>query len=228
MDTLIFEESSFEQDGLKVYSGLASPYNKAGDSLLNYFSPKLSTICVLDGVSSSASPSESSALCKKTLKNFFKSKRTFKIDDYKELLKGLNKEMLDKCYSSTLSQIVFTEDALTVFTVGDSQVFLFDERESPVYESWPQNLGFSNSKDNPTANVILNWIGNDHLRFEIAEFDKKVVKSGLIISDGVLDFLEVKKMPLSEIKAALLKNFKESSSKNLLDDSSFIYFEFST
>lgn len=225
MDTVIFEESQFEQDGLKVFAGLASPYEKAGDSIFTYFSSKLSSLCVLDGVSSSASPSESSLLCKDRLQEFFKSKRAFKIDEYKDCLEVLNKEMLAHSYASTLSQVVFTENHMIAFTIGDSQVFLYDEAGNLIYESWPQNVGFSNSKSNAEGNVILNWVGNDHLRFELVQFEKTEVKFGLIVSDGVLDFLDVKQVPLKDLKTILKESYHETSSKNLLDDSSFVFFE---
>jgi serine/threonine protein phosphatase PrpC len=222
---LIFKEAAFEKNELKAFTGLASPYEKAGDAILTYFSSKLSTLCVLDGVSSSKSPSESSKLCKVKLKEFFKSKRAFKIDEYTDELSALNKEMIDKGFASTLSQVVLTEEHVFAFTVGDSQVFLYDHDDHPIYESWPQNVGFSNGKDNPSANIILNWIGNDHLRLEMVQFDKSKVKTGLIISDGILDFLEVSKQPLSGLRKSLLENFAPLSATNLLDDSSFVYFE---
>jgi len=226
LDTLIFKEASYEKDGLKTFTGLASPYEKAGDAILTYFSSKLSTVCVLDGVSSSKSPNESSKLCKSTLKAFFKSKRAFKIDEYKDVIEGLNKEMNKKGLASTLSQVVISEEHIFAFTIGDSQIFLYDKDDELVYESWPQNVGFSNSKENSNGNIILNWLGNDYVRFEVAQFEKNRIKSGVVISDGVLDFLEVSKQSLKDIKKSLLEDYQKISSNNLLDDSSFVYFEY--
>ena len=227
MGKLIFDEHSYQTSNFNVFSGLASPYDKAGDSLMLKLSKSLSVFTVCDGVSNSASPSDSSLLLTNGLDEFFQRRRSLDLEDYLSFLKQMNLKLLLKNYASTLSQIVVFKEQILVLNFGDSQTLLYDHDGEIMYENWPQNVGFSNEDENSTSHVIVNWLGNTQFRLEMSVFDKKMVKSCLIFSDGLLDLIKPKEFELEALKEQLTKKFSElSDSDTLLDDSSFIYIDF--
>ncbi len=226
MGKLIFNEQIFQSLSLKAVSGLASPYDKAGDALSVKLSKNLSILTVCDGVSNSASPSESSSLLVEGVNKYFKGKRSLDLEDYLDFLNGINLKLLSKDFASTLSQIIVSKDQVFVFNFGDSQTLLYNNEGEVVYESWPQNVGFSNDSSNSTSHIIVNWIGNAQFRFELSIFAKETIQSGLIFSDGILDLIQPKDFDLESLKVELTDNFSSLSDVNLLDDSSFIFVDF--
>lgn len=226
MGKLIYKEQNFQSLNLKVSTGLASPYQNAGDTLSVILSKNLSALTVCDGVSNSASPSKSSSLLVDGINKYFKGKRVLNLEGYLSFLSKINLELLSKDLASTLSQIIVSKDQIFVFNFGDSQTILYNNEGEAIYESWPQNVGFSNESSNPSSHIIVNWIGNSHFRLELSIFDKETIQSGLIFSDGVLDLINPKEFELESLKVELTDNFSKVSDVNLLDDSSFIFIDF--
>lgn len=225
MAKLIFKEAETENNLIKVYSGLASPYEEAGDDIFIKNQAELVVLTVCDGVSSSKSPHKSSKKITTSLEKFFKRKKKLNFNEYIYFLNEINTKLFKKELASTFSQIIITTNKVYTFNLGDSQTFLFNQNRDIIYESWPHNIGFSNNKENPSSHIITNWVGSRYFRMEFGCFERSDVNSGLIFSDGILDLMKIENINFKKLEEDFVSKFNTISDENLLDDSSYIFFK---
>lgn len=220
-----FNQSIKEKFGVEVLSGLASPYETPGDSLYFKQSKNLQVFTVLDGVSQSKSPSESSIFLKDLLSDYFLRCRSLNLNSYLGFLRSVSLKMLSQNYSSTLVQVIVLNHVVYTLNIGDSQSVLYLTNNSRVI-SWPHNVGFSNCEKNKSSHILSNWMGADNFRIELSVFHRDEVKAGFLFSDGLLDLFEVKSLAFDDLFNLLKKKFRDRAETHLEDDASFICFQF--
>lgn len=194
MNPIFFE--FFDSENYYGFRFLKSKNNEAcGDNCLVKDTEFFSFIINCDGVSSTSSPEKSSTLLIETFDNHFKSSTSKKprLGKITELLIKKNKEFLKKNLASTLDLFVFSKKFNYYIGLGDSSFYIFDSNNEVIFQNWIHNqskiiedhFGHKLGADN----ILVNCIGIQHPRFEMAENIKITKNSSLIFhSDGIEPF----------------------------------------
>lgn len=192
-----------------------------------------------DGVSSTSSPSKSSKILIEKFEAHFNSLKSKKprLGKITEILVKTNKEYLKKDLASTFDLFVYSKKFNYYLGLGDSSFYIFNSDGSLSFQNWIHNqakiiedhFGSSLGADN----ILVNCIGINHPRFEVAENIKLEKNSTLLFhSDGLEQFFESpekvfsycdkifnkKNHNIDELKAEMLDFFKDNH-----DDLSIVF-----